>query len=48
MRSDAGVPPALERAFCPCRFTAKLAMPTTRGQNNLGWCWRGELNPHAG
>jgi hypothetical protein len=27
MRRGAGVPPAVERAFCPCRFTAKMAVP---------------------
>ena len=39
MRSGAGVPPAVARAFlrsaqdrlCPCRFTAKMAVPQRGG-----------------
>jgi hypothetical protein len=27
MRRGAGVPPAVARASCPCRFTAKMAVP---------------------
>jgi len=27
-----GVPPAVARAFCPCRFTAKMAVPLLAGR----------------
>jgi len=32
MRRGAGVPPAVARASCPCRFTAKMAVPQREGR----------------
>jgi len=43
MRNGAGVPPAVERASCPCRFTAKACPERSEGMavpQPAGCQWR--------
>ena len=40
MRSGAGVPPEQSHG--------QDDQATTCGRSYWDWCWRGELNPHAG